>query len=161
MRTLVRVIRDSGDEPVAGRLPWPSLWSDADAAPSVDVAFPPEIADRCVRAFSLAFLLADQAEENAMIQSLRSFDDEGRMPEESGSWAQILKLLRGAGHTEAEILGELSGLRIEPVLTAHPTEAKRQTVLEHQRGLYRLLVQAGEHDVESGGAGRAGPRSRV
>ena len=29
---------------------------------------------------------------------------------------------------------------IEPVLTAHPTEAKRATVLEHHRELYVLLV---------------------
>lgn len=30
---------------------------------------------------------------------------------------------------------------IEPVLTAHPTEAKRYMVLEQHRSLYLLLVQ--------------------
>jgi phosphoenolpyruvate carboxylase len=35
----------------------------------------------------------------------------------------------------------LRAVRIEPVLTAHPTEAKRQTVLEHHRALYLCLVQ--------------------
>ncbi len=141
MRTLVDVIRDSGHEAVAQRLPWPGLWRDEGPEAAVAEPFPPEIADHCVRAFSLAFLLADQAEENAMVQSLRSFEDEGRMHEESGSWEQMFGLLKTLGYDEAQILTELSSLHVEPVLTAHPTEAKRQTVLEHQRGLYRLLVE--------------------
>jgi phosphoenolpyruvate carboxylase len=107
-------------------------------------AFPPEIADACVNAYSLAFQLADHAEENAMAQSLRSFEDEGRMAEESGSWEQVFADLRALGWDEARILDELSAVHVEPVLTAHPTEAKRQTVLEHQRRLYRLGV-----DLES------------
>lgn len=141
MRTLVDVIRESGHDTVADRLPWPSIWSGNYEAPTAAMEFPPDIADRCVRAYSLAFLLADQAEENAMIQSLRSFQDEGRMSEESGSWEQVLTLMKELGYDEAQILEELSSLHVEPVLTAHPTEAKRQTVLEHQRGLYGLLAE--------------------
>jgi len=35
----------------------------------------------------------------------------------------------------------LARVRVEPVLTAHPTAAKRATVLEHYRGVYQLLAQ--------------------
>ncbi|MCB0636153.1 MAG: phosphoenolpyruvate carboxylase, partial [Lewinella sp.] len=39
------------------------------------------------------------------------------------------------------IADSLAEIRVEPVFTAHPTEAKRATVLEHHRTLYKLLVQ--------------------
>jgi phosphoenolpyruvate carboxylase len=49
-------------------------------------------------------------------------------------------------------------MQVEIVLTAHPTEAKRATVLEHHRRLYRLLAQgdvrrrtAAERDVDPRG----------
>src|SRR3989454_7979154 len=47
----------------------------------------------------------------------------------------------------------VSNLRVRPVITAHPTEAKRVTVLERHRRIYRRLV-----DLE---APRWTPRERV
>ncbi|MBK8802829.1 MAG: phosphoenolpyruvate carboxylase [Fibrobacteres bacterium] len=35
----------------------------------------------------------------------------------------------------------MAEISVEPVLTAHPTEAKRATVLEQHRELYLLLVK--------------------
>ncbi|MGF1509759.1 MAG: phosphoenolpyruvate carboxylase [Myxococcota bacterium] len=137
MQTFADVLNASGHQAVARMLPWPHLWG-GDGTPTSE--FPDEIAERCVQAYSLAFQLADQAEENAMTQSLRAFEDEGRLDEESGSWEKMLALLKELGHDEARIAEELRQLHVEPVLTAHPTEAKRQTILEHQRSLHRLLV---------------------
>jgi phosphoenolpyruvate carboxylase len=39
------------------------------------------------------------------------------------------------------MMNALAEVKVEPVLTAHPTEAKRSTILEQQRALYLLLVQ--------------------
>src|SRR5205809_6865430 len=47
----------------------------------------------------------------------------------------------------------MSNLRVRPVITAHPTEAKRVTVLERHRRIYRRLV-----DLE---APRWTPRERL
>ena len=132
---------ESGGASVARLLPWGHEWRKDEQAGATIERFPDDIAEGCVQAYSLAFQLADQAEENAMVQGLRSFEDEGRMGEESGSWEQNLALLRSLGLNEEQIAEELRALHIEPVLTAHPTEAKRQTVLEHQRSLYRTLVE--------------------
>ena len=50
------------------------------------------------------------------------------------------KEAKASGYGEEEILRTIGKMHVEPVLTAHPTEAKRATVLEH-RELYLLLVQ--------------------
>ena len=54
-----------------------------------------------------------------------------------------------------EVRRLLRELRVRPTITAHPTEAKRVTVLEKHRRIYRLLV-----DLESPALdpARAGPR---
>ena len=43
------------------------------------------------------------------------------------------------GIAPQEIQTLLSSLRIRPVITAHPTESKRVTVLEKYRKIYLLL----------------------
>ncbi len=140
MQALADVVAESGFETVARLLPWRQEWRPDAEETVTPTRFPDEIAERCVQAYSLAFQLADQAEENATVQGLRAFEDEGRMGEASGSWEQNFELLRSLGLSEDQVAAEMRALHVEPVLTAHPTEAKRQTVLEHQRALYRTLV---------------------
>jgi phosphoenolpyruvate carboxylase len=61
-----------------------------------------------------------------------------------GTLAQVIHDARQAGVTPEQIREVLAGLRIRPTITAHPTEAKRVTVLEKHRRIYRRLV-----DLES------------
>jgi phosphoenolpyruvate carboxylase len=52
--------------------------------------------------------------------------------------------LKKAGMSDSDILNRLSKIRVEPVLTAHPTEAKRPAVIEQHRALFARLT-----DLES------------
>ena len=52
-----------------------------------------------------------------------------------------LQRLTEAGLAPAEIAAGLGRIIVEPVLTAHPTEAKRATTLEQHRRLFHLLQQ--------------------
>lgn len=52
-----------------------------------------------------------------------------------------MRHLESHGIASEAIAAALPDIRVEIVLTAHPTEAKRATVLEHHRALYLLLVK--------------------
>ncbi|HMO05927.1 MAG TPA: phosphoenolpyruvate carboxylase [Kiritimatiellia bacterium] len=106
-----------------------------------DAIFPEAISEACVQAFSISLQLLNQAEENAVAQRRRAYEHEGKLADDPGSWDQVLQRGAATGIPPERLASLLSEVRIEPVLTAHPTEAKRQTVLEHHRVLYRLLVE--------------------
>jgi phosphoenolpyruvate carboxylase len=103
----------------------------------------PDDADlqRLAQAYSIGFRLLTMAEENAAAQFRRAKETSDGMKQLSGLWAQSLAQLAALGLGDAQIAAALPSICVEPVLTAHPTEAKRATVLEHHRCLYRLLVQ--------------------
>ena len=133
IRSFADVLTDLGADDVASRLP----WMDHPA----DDAFPEAIAEQCVQAYSVAFQLLNAAEENATAQHRRAKEAAGNCTDDPGSWDQAFDRLVQLGLSPEAIRDGLSRLRVEPVFTAHPTEAKRQTVLEHHRHLYRLLVE--------------------
>jgi phosphoenolpyruvate carboxylase len=97
---------------------------------------------RAAQAFAIAFQLINLCEENAIAQQRRIVETTEGPAAERGLWGSMLANLRAEGLTDAQIAAGLSRVRVEPVLTAHPTEAKRATVLEHYRELYLLLVKA-------------------
>lgn len=138
MQSLVRVLTSIGQKPVADCLPWQQLWRESASTPVAEL--PMESAEDCLQAFSIAFQLLNLAEENAVVQTRRGTERRGEKAGESGAWEQAFAQALAGGLDERKMAETLSTLRIEPVLTAHPTEAKRQTVLEHHRRLYELLV---------------------
>ena len=99
------------------------------------------INDRRLQALSIVFQLLDIVEENTANQTRRRAEDPRRGESEPGLWLYYLNELRQLGFSEEEIRAFLPSVRVEPVLTAHPTEAKRATVLEHHRSIYVLLVE--------------------
>lgn len=90
--------------------------------------------------YSIAFHLLNIVEENNIAQSRRKKENDKGLDSSHGLWADNLKYLKENGISEKQIAESLSGIRVEPVLTAHPTEAKRPIVLEHHRQLYLLLL---------------------
>jgi len=94
-----------------------------------------------IHALSIGFQLLNLVEENAAAQARRQRESSIGADREPGLWAQNLRQLREAGYAEDQIAAALKATQVEPVLTAHPTEAKRPTVLLIHRQLYLLLVQ--------------------
>ncbi len=121
--------------------------SDADLADFLDRCFsdspPPRtrLSPRYCQALSIAFQLLDIVEENTANQVRRRAGDPRWSEGEPGFWLWNLHDLRRRGFSEAEVRRAIENISAEPVLTAHPTEAKRATVLEHHRAIYLLLVE--------------------
>jgi len=97
--------------------------------------------NRPAQAQSIAFQLLNLAEENSAAQQRRRTEAELGVAHDAGNWGNVFERLRALGFTGAQVAEVLPEIRVEPVLTAHPTEAKRATVLACHRELYVLLVK--------------------
>ncbi|HYW97101.1 MAG TPA: phosphoenolpyruvate carboxylase, partial [Bacteroidales bacterium] len=91
--------------------------------------------------YGLIFQLLNLVEVNGAVQNRRQRENQGGLKSINGLWGNNLEILKQAGLTEKDILPELKNISVQPVLTAHPTEAKRPVVLAEYRHLYLLLVQ--------------------
>ncbi len=80
-----------------------------------------------LRAFGLYFQLVNIAEQYHRIRRRRQYEREHRRPRES--LAEAFAVLEEAGVDEAALAATAGRLSLELVLTAHPTEASRRTVL--------------------------------
>ena len=127
---LREVLNENGEPEIAKRIPWINDIPDLDGQ---------TLSDKDLQLHSMVFHLINMVEINGAVQSRRSIENED-LAGISGLWANNLQWLKEKGIDQKEIAEKLSLVRIEPVLTAHPTEAKRTTVLEHHRELYLLLV---------------------
>lgn len=100
-----------------------------------------------LRAISILFDLMNMAEDRHRVRVLhdreRRAGDEPR-PESVGA---TLRHLISTGHTLQQIQEMLSTLDIEPVFTAHPTEAKRRTVRSKLKSIQTCLSQLDSMDL--------------
>ncbi len=90
------------------------------------------------KAFTLYFQLVNLAEERQRIHVLRARARRARGRGIDESLREAVDLLR-ASRTEAEVGAMLGRTVVHSVLTAHPTEARRRTLLQAQRRVRRLL----------------------
>jgi phosphoenolpyruvate carboxylase len=93
-----------------------------------------------IHLYSVVFQLLNIAEVNAAVQN-RRYKEELKHNGVNGLWGNIFTILKEKGIAEEEIAESLSGIYTEPVLTAHPTEAKRNIVLNHNRQIYLLMLK--------------------
>jgi len=92
-----------------------------------------------VRAFSYFSHLANLAEDLAQIRALQRLRREGRAPH--GSLAQTAQCLGERG-TPAQPVGNLlAHADVMPVLTAHPTEVQRKSILDTERDIAAALAE--------------------
>ncbi len=134
MACFYEVLVEAGEKTIADHLPWCDL-----AAGSKQSLERPST--RHVQAFSIAFQLLSMVEENAAAQARRGQETLEGLASPRALWRQSLDDLCQEGVTAEAIAQALPQMKVELVLTAHPTEAKRQTVLEQHRRLYLSLVE--------------------
>ncbi len=96
-----------------------------------------EQAELLVNAFSLYFQLINLCEERDVARRLRRGQRSAR-PEE-GSPDATVEWLLARGWSADRIQQLLRGMAVTPVLTAHPTEARRRTTLTSLRRIYSLI----------------------
>lgn len=94
-----------------------------------------------LQTYGIWFQLLSIAEQNAMVQQRRQIEKEYNRDRVPGTFAHAFSSAAQKGVTAEEIQKLLNKCYICPVITAHPTEAKRVTVLEVHRRIYVLLKQ--------------------
>lgn len=92
-----------------------------------------------VRAFSTYFQAVNIAERVHRIRRRRDYEMAGSGAQ-PGGLRDVLQRLVADGVDAGEIGACLARLRIEPVFTAHPTEAVRRALLEKEREVVRALI---------------------
>jgi phosphoenolpyruvate carboxylase len=94
-----------------------------------------------IRAFSYFSHLANIAEDRHHLRRRAAHEQAGELQE--GSLALSFERLHRARHHAAEIAQTLATAYVSPVLTAHPTEVQRKSILDAERAVAALL---GERD---------------
>lgn len=97
-----------------------------------------ESAMKVLRAFTYFSHLANLAEDRHHIRRRIAHEREGSFRD--GSIPAAMKKLRGAGVNNKKISETLANSLISPVLTAHPTEVQRTSILEAEREIASLLT---------------------
>lgn len=92
-----------------------------------------------IRAFTYFSHLANLAEDRHHIRRRAVHERAGNTQE--GSIEVALSRLRWAGITPDEIAQTLASAYVSPVLTAHPTEVQRQSILQAEHDIAQLLVE--------------------
>jgi len=102
-----------------------------------------------VRAFSYFLHLLNVAEDRQTNRLALERERRGAAPE-PGCFAFALASVRAGGAGEAELDGWLARALIVPVLTAHPTEVQRQSILDCERGIAAALSQLEDERLPAG-----------
>lgn len=91
--------------------------------------------------YSIGFQLLNMVEERVAADIRREREKVLGAESIRGLWPQALRDIKALGLTPEQILDVLRDVHVEPVLTAHPTEAKRSSIRERHRALYNEMVR--------------------
>ena len=102
---------------------------------------PAELLGRTLQAQGIWFQLLSIAEQNRDMRNRREVERERGHVEVRGTFASVFAAAAAEGMSAAEVRQAMTDLKVRPVITAHPTEAKRVTVLERHRRIYLRLLE--------------------
>ncbi len=102
------------------------------------------------RAFSQFLNYANIAEQHHRVRRRRAYQHDTSTPPQPGSLAELLPRLTRAGITPQRTYESVVDLRIELVLTAHPTEITRRTMLRKYNDIGQILDTLDRSDLTPG-----------
>ncbi|MDG4903154.1 MULTISPECIES: phosphoenolpyruvate carboxylase [unclassified Mesorhizobium] len=94
-----------------------------------------------LQASGVWFQLLTIADELLAMRARRELEQGAGADEVPGSFASVVAQMAANGRSAGEVQATLDELCVGPTMTAHPTEAKRVTVLEIHRRIYRKLTE--------------------
>ena len=100
---------------------------------------PPREAAALARGFATYFQVVNLAEKVHRIRRRRDYLREGAV--QPGSLEDAIRRVRASGCGAQHLRDVLESLSIEPVFTAHPSEATRQTILAKEQRIARCLIE--------------------
>jgi phosphoenolpyruvate carboxylase len=127
---LGEALKSTGETELLPYLPWSGREPEPGAAP-----------EGLPQLYSIGFQLLNMVEERVAAEIRREREKALGAESIRGLWPQALRDLRAMQLSPEEILAVLKDVIVEPVLTAHPTEAKRSSIRERHRALYDEMVR--------------------
>jgi phosphoenolpyruvate carboxylase len=121
----------------------PRVYSIIDQ-PEEASAIPHELIAPALQVTGIWLQLLNIAEENGAMRARRRLEAQGGPDSLIGSFSNVIAGIAAAGVSDEAMAKALQTVEVQPTLTAHPTEAKRVTVLEIHRRIYLKL-----YDLES------------
>jgi len=128
------VITDAGELELARAVRAAAASNEA-PSPVVPLSSP----ERALQLIGIGFQLLNLVEENAAVQT-RRLAEKASGPPARGTFDAVLAGAAALGLDDHTLGTAATETQAELVLTAHPTEARRRTMIAHYRDLYVLVV---------------------
>ncbi len=100
-----------------------------------------------IRAFTSYFQLINLSEDNERVRRIRQREAEDFPAARRGSIREAIQVLKDRGMSGEDVVALLQRAQVRLVMTAHPTEARRRTILEKQARIFRTLRELDEQDL--------------
>lgn len=125
------VLAELNEKEISRSLPW--IYSPLRSVPEKNL-------NKVLKAYSISFQLLYVAEVNGAVQNRRKKQESEGYDSLTGLWGQVIREFKKNNFSEKKLSEAFQEIYAEPVLTAHPTQAKRSVVLRLYRELYLLMV---------------------
>ncbi|WP_373502611.1 phosphoenolpyruvate carboxylase [Aestuariivirga sp.] len=109
--------------------------------PANALELPHDLIEHALQVSGIWLQLLNIAEENAAMRNRRQMETRSGPDQVPGSFSNAFSVVAAANVSPEAVQNALDTVDVQPTITAHPTEAKRVTVLEIHRRIYLKLYE--------------------
>lgn len=103
-----------------------------------------------IRAFTSYFQLINLCEDSERVRRIRRNEAASDPNPRRGSIREAIRMLKDRGLTAGELQQLLDRADVRLVMTAHPTEARRRTIIDKQARVFRVIRDLDERALLPG-----------